>query len=349
MKINIKGPIISNNDQWIYDWFGIEAVSPQKVSTALSKVQDNEDIVIEINSGGGSVYDASEIYATLKDHPAHVTGKILGIAASAASVIAMASDKLVMAPTGQMMIHNAKTRSEGDYRDMAHTSEFLQNVNQTIANAYKLKSGKEYDELLAMMNKETWLTPQQAKEHHLIDEVMFENEAPNLVANLPNGGMLPQEVIDKMRNNPNQINAISQTVATMEPVTPINQKEEPQPMNMEQLKNDYPELYNQIKNEGKTEGIQAENARIKAIEDLALPGNEALINDAKFKTMDTAETLAINIIKAEKERGQNYLNNLQSDAQPLNNVKGNEAPPPTNDSGDKELGMIQNVWGGNNQ
>ncbi|MGE6379557.1 head maturation protease, ClpP-related [Peribacillus muralis] len=328
MKISVKGPIISSNEQWIYDWFGIEATSPKKVSDQLSKL-NGEAIDIDINSGGGSVFDASEIYALLKDYQGKKTGKILGLAASAASVIAMAADNLLMAPTAQMMIHNASTRSQGDYRDMDQTSSFLKNVNQTIANAYNLKSGKSYDELLNMMDKETWLTPQQALQHHLIDEIMFEGQGVEMVASA-DGGMIPQQVIDKIRNELHANPPLNQTAENEQPggnpTNKENEQEAQQIMNLEELKNTHPELYKQIRNEGYTDGVKAENSRIKAIEDLQMPGNEALINQAKFETNDSAESVAVQIIKAEKARGHNYLQNLQDDAKPINQIPGTSAP-----------------------
>lgn len=197
-KIDIKGPIISSNDQWIYDWLDIEATSPKKVSGALD-VANGDDIEVYINSGGGSVFDGSEIYTYLKEYKGNVTVKIVGIAASAASFIAMAAKKLLMSPTSQMMIHNASIMAGGDYRDMEHTAGVLKNVNQTIANAYKIKSGMNDQDLLKMMDDETWLTPQQAIEHKLIDEIMFEQDF-QMVASTDHSGVLPKQVIDKIRN-----------------------------------------------------------------------------------------------------------------------------------------------------
>lgn len=197
-KVFIKGAIISNDDQWIYDWLEWDATSPRSVQKQMENL-NGEEIEVEINSGGGSVFDASEIYTSLKEYKGKVTSKIVGIAASAASVIAMASDRLLMAPTSQMMIHNASAYSNGDYRDMNHMADILKNVNQTVANAYKLKSGKSDEELLALMNAETWFTPQQALENNLIDEIMFENEAPLLVA-ANQFSILPVELIKKLKN-----------------------------------------------------------------------------------------------------------------------------------------------------
>lgn len=206
MKVKIKGPIISNSDVWIYEWFGIEATSPSMVDKVLEKA-NGEDLEVEINSGGGSVFAGSEIYTALKSYKGNVTVKIVGLAASAASVIAMAGKKVLMSPTAQMMIHNVSSCAEGDYREMEHTAEILKNANDTIANAYRLKTGKTQEELLALMDKETWMTAQKAKELGFIDEVMFEDI--QLAASTSYSGLLPQEVINKIRNtvkNPAQKN-----------------------------------------------------------------------------------------------------------------------------------------------
>lgn len=196
MKISVKGPIIDNDDQWIYDYFEVEATSPSKINDLINQA-NNEDLEVEINSGGGSVFAGSEIYTALKSYSGKVTTKVVGLAASAASVIAMAGDKIEISPTGQLMIHNASGGFGGDYREMEKGAEILKNVNATISNAYRLKTGLSSEELLEMMNKETWLTPQQALEMKFVDEIMFTNDI-KLVASI-NNGMLPQEVINKMK------------------------------------------------------------------------------------------------------------------------------------------------------
>ncbi|PKM67173.1 MAG: peptidase [Firmicutes bacterium HGW-Firmicutes-2] len=157
---------------------------------------EGDDLEVEINSGGGSVFAGSEIYTALKSYTGNVTVKIMGIAASAASVIAMAGKKIIMSPTSQMMVHNVSTIASGDHRDMNHMSDVLKGANETIANAYRIKSGKTQEELLELMDNETWLTPAKAVEMGLADEIMFEEL--NLVADI--GGMLPQAVIEKVKN-----------------------------------------------------------------------------------------------------------------------------------------------------
>lgn len=196
-KLKIKGTIVSDDIAWIYELFDVEHTSPKMIEKALQEANGDE-LEILINSPGGSVFDGSEIYSILRDYPGDSVVKIVGIAASAASVIAMAGKKVMMSPTAQMMIHNAATSQYGDYRDMDQASDFLKNVNQSIINAYKIKSGKSDEELQDMMNKETWMTVQQALEHKLIDEVMFDENYQAVAA--VDSVVLPKQVIDKVRN-----------------------------------------------------------------------------------------------------------------------------------------------------
>lgn len=198
-KISISGPIVSNNDKEIYEWYGMEATSPKDVKNKIEQA-NGEELEVEINSGGGSVFDGSEIYTALKEYQGNVITKITGLAASAASVIAMAGKQIIMSPTSQMMIHNVSAGQRGDHRDMAQMADILKNANITIANAYRIKSGMDEATLLGMMDKETWLTAQQALDYHLIDEVMFEDNI-RLAANFSMAdGTIPLEVINKTKS-----------------------------------------------------------------------------------------------------------------------------------------------------
>lgn len=202
-KIPIKGVIIPDAQQWIYDLFDMPAVSPQLISKQLSDANGDE-IEVEINSGGGDVFAGSEIYTAIKDYKGNSIVKIVGIAASAASVVATAGKKVMMSPTAQLMIHNVSTYAGGDYHDMEHTAEVLKNANKTVSNAYRLKSGMAEADLLALMDKETWLSPQKALELKLIDEIMFDT-GMQLTAACYNAGMLPPEVIQKCLSNPQML------------------------------------------------------------------------------------------------------------------------------------------------
>ncbi|WP_246552253.1 head maturation protease, ClpP-related [Vallitalea pronyensis] len=198
--MKIKGVIVANDQKWIYEWFDMEATSPNDVGLVIDEA-NGEDLEVEINSGGGSVYAGSEIYTALKDYKGNITVKIVGIAASAASVIAMAGDSVQISPTAQIMIHNVSSIARGDYRDLQHEADVIRNYNKSIANAYMLKTGMSQEELLDLMDKETWLNAQQAKELEFVNEIMFD-DGNQLVActNVNNSFMLPMEVVNKIRN-----------------------------------------------------------------------------------------------------------------------------------------------------
>ena len=194
--INIKGTIVSNNLYDVYDYLGMEATAPKTVIESLSP--SNEEVEVLINSGGGDVFAGSEIFTALKSYQGHVTVKIVGLAASAASVIAMAGDKVLMSPTAQMMIHNVSTTVGGDYRDFESASETLKSANQSIINAYKTRVNKTDQELQKMMDNEFWMNSNSALEHGFVDEIMFnDNNKLNLVASF-GGSILNDEIISKV-------------------------------------------------------------------------------------------------------------------------------------------------------
>lgn len=193
--INVKGTIISNDYKDVYDWYGMESTCPNDVINTLPN--DNSPVEVIINSGGGMVDSGSEIYTALRAYQGEVTVKIVGMAGSSASVIAMAGDKVLISPTAQMMIHNVSSGAEGDYRVLHHEASVLENYNKSIANAYAIKTGKSHEELLDLMNATTYFTAQQAVENGFADGVMFEDEAPK-VASISTS-ILPTAVIDKAR------------------------------------------------------------------------------------------------------------------------------------------------------
>lgn len=231
-KINIKGAIIPNDDKWIYDLFDIESTCPNDVINEIEGLT-GEPIQVTINSGGGEVYSASEIFTELKDYEGEVTIRIVGIAASAASVIAMAGHTK-MSPTAEIMIHNAATSAWGDYNTMDKASQILQNCNKAVSAAYRQKTGLSEDDLLELMNQETWMTAEKAKELGFVDEIMFDDTKAQMVASAE--GMLPHQVVNKIRND---------------------KLKQPNTVTMEQIKDLISEMKNEIINELKEPEQQA--------------------------------------------------------------------------------------------
>jgi len=129
-------------------------------------------ITLWINSPGGDCIAASQIYTMLMDYPDEVTVKIDGIAASAASVIAMAGTKVLMAPTALIMIHNPATITMGDHEDMKRAIEMLDEVKESIINAYEIKTGVSRIKLSHLMDAETWMNANKAIELGFADDVL---------------------------------------------------------------------------------------------------------------------------------------------------------------------------------
>lgn len=197
-KIEIKGVIVLNDYKDVYEWYGYECTSPNDVVDQLPS--DGSPVEIIINSPGGHVDAGKEIHSRLKEYEGEVTTKTFSLAGSAASIIAMASNnggKTLIAPTAQIMIHNVSGGIEGDYRVHTKEAEVLKNYNKAIANAYTMKTGKSEEEILGLMDSETWLDAKEAVEQGFADGIMFE-EKTKIVASL--GTMvLPQAAVEKAR------------------------------------------------------------------------------------------------------------------------------------------------------
>lgn len=198
MRIDIKGDIVSNDDEWIYKWFGIDCVTPKNVLSAIETARNNknERIDIYINSGGGDVFAASEIYSALIEYEGEVKIHVVGLAASAASVIACAGISEI-SPTSMMMIHNVSGQSRGDYNVMEHSAEMLKKANKTISAAYRAKTGKSDEELLELMNQETWFTAEDAVNMGFVDSITDTSKVRLVAAD---SRVLPLETLERMKS-----------------------------------------------------------------------------------------------------------------------------------------------------
>lgn len=204
MKVDIKGVIVPNDQRGIYDMFGMESTSPNIVTDAINNA-DGGDLELIVNSGGGDLFSGSEIFSTLKDYPGKVVVKVYGVAASAASIICMGADEIKMSPTASLMVHNPAVMNYGDHNDMEHASDMLKTLNKTVAGAYQKKTGLSQEELLNLMETETWMDAGTAHKKGFVDEILFQDETTKAVANA--GNMIPQQVINSIRNKKiNQVN-----------------------------------------------------------------------------------------------------------------------------------------------
>lgn len=173
--IPIKGDIVTNEYSGLYDYFGLDYSAPDQVAKSLEEAA-GADVDIQINSGGGIVDAGSEIYTALKSYSGKVTVSVVGMAASAASLIAMAGDIVQMSPSATMMIHNVSSATSGDYKAMDNASSMLKEANNAIANAYQLKTRLDHEEILRLMDSTYWLSPQEAIDKGFADKMMFEEQ-----------------------------------------------------------------------------------------------------------------------------------------------------------------------------
>lgn len=155
-------------------WFDDE-VTPAAFKAKLAS--GSGPITVWINSPGGDCVAAAQIYNMLMDYPADVTVRIDGIAASAASVIAMAGTKVQMSPVSVMMIHNPLTVAMGDSDEMRRAIQLLDEVKESIINAYEIKTGLSRAKLSHLMDGETWMNAKKALELGFCDEILYQPEA----------------------------------------------------------------------------------------------------------------------------------------------------------------------------
>ncbi|MFJ7370289.1 head maturation protease, ClpP-related [Lysinibacillus sp. NPDC098008] len=184
-------------------WWGDE-VTPKIFKDEL--LAGTGDITVWINSPGGDVFAAAQIYNMLMEYTGKVNVKIDGLAASAASVIAMAGGDVYMSPVSMLMIHNPSTIAIGDSEEMLRAKALLDEVKESIINAYELKTGLSRIKLSHLMDAESWMNANKAIELGFADKIMFmESETPDLTDSLIFSRMaVTNSLISKLPKQPKQ-------------------------------------------------------------------------------------------------------------------------------------------------
>ena len=207
--LRLEGPIDSES-------FWGDEITPQDFRNDLEA--EEGDITVWINSPGGNVFAAAEIYTMLKDYKGAVTVRIASIAASAASVVAMAGDQVQMSPTALLMIHDPSTIAMGNARDMEKAIETLNEVKESIINAYAAKSGQRRSKIAELMSNETWMNAKKAFDLGFCDEILYgekkvgpaqeeegehegekEGESPVLKAQIYSSRLMDLAILNRLR------------------------------------------------------------------------------------------------------------------------------------------------------
>lgn len=191
MRVSLNGEVVADGEKWLYDFFDVPAFSPKDVRDALDQTPEGEELTLEINSGGGSVFAGFEMYSVLRSAKRRTAAEIQSIAASAASVVMLGCDTVEASPVAQVMIHLPMTRTDGDRRDHLDSVDALDSVTESILNAYAVKCGSRSSrqELRALMRAATWLTAPEARDLGLVDRISGEEQFdPAAVLNCCGGG-----------------------------------------------------------------------------------------------------------------------------------------------------------------
>lgn len=175
VELRIDGEIVDDDDAWLYEWLGFQHTAPNAFRQELAKYS-GKNLIVWIDSIGGVVWAAAGIYNALKEHDGKVTVKIDGKALSAASIIAMAGDEVLMSPAAIMMIHNPWVKASGDAAELRQVAEVLDEIKEAIINAYELKTGLPRDKISRLMDEETWMSAQKAVELGFADGILYANE-----------------------------------------------------------------------------------------------------------------------------------------------------------------------------
>tara|TARA_R110000764_G_scaffold129866_2_gene217615 strand:+ start:1133 stop:2128 length:996 start_codon:yes stop_codon:yes gene_type:complete len=167
---NIKNKSSEVADVYLFNDIGTFGITAQNFIDEIKEYEDTE-LNIHINSLGGEVFEGMAIYSIIQRRKAKTTVYIEGIAASIASVIALAADEVIMSENSLLMIHNAWGGTQGEAKDMRKQAEILDKITNEIAEVYVKKSGIPYNEVIRMMDEETWLTAEEAVALGLVDSI----------------------------------------------------------------------------------------------------------------------------------------------------------------------------------
>jgi ATP-dependent protease ClpP protease subunit len=322
-ELRISGDIIDDDDAWIYEWFGIPAAAPNVFRNELAN-QAGKNIEVWIDSNGGSVFAATGMFNALMQHKntgATVTTIGDSKVMSAATVVFAAGDKRKVSPGCLFMIHNPLTYAGGYATDLRKAAEVLDTVKESIMAAYQTTSNLDADTISAMMDDETYMSAKTALKNGFATEILYAK--PEDVQNAVTGFSFNRLSVEHAAAaSMKRFFALAQEISATPPNTPPKNEEDTK-MDVNELKTKFPEVYNSVYNAGITD----ERSRQKSLDGVQLPGFENIVNTAR-ESGATAEQVSMQIIQAQKQQGEQFLQNRQHDSDVSNLNKIPPAPLP---------------------
>lgn len=310
-------------------WFGDET-TPRQFAEDLNKLGEVSRIVVRINSGGGDVFAAQTIGNLLEQHRAQTVARIDGLCASAATVVACHCDRVEAAEDSTYMIHPVKM-GICDFVDAVTMQQYisaLEAIRENIVTLYVRKTGREKDEVAGWMDGTSWWTGAQAMEKGFVDELVtdgagavIENRGGTLFVNSVNTS-LPFEKAPEFVQNRLAAAPAASSFVNKRPAGEPEKTSHKEVKNMaeeiktvDELRKEYPELVGQIEQAAAQKATDEERQRIRDIEEMSIPGSEAVTSEAKFVKPMSAKDYAVAVVKNAKEQGMAYLNAAKMDAE----------------------------------
>ena len=308
------------------DWWSEDCVTYRNFIDELNALGDKKNINVLIQSGGGDVYAANAIYNALVENKAKITGTIMGLCASAATIILMACDTRRIAKNAILMVHNPKVTLWGAYEseDLLKLAEITNQVKESIMSVYRDRVGKSDEEIEQLMNNETWYVGQEAVDNGFCDEVIeenFQNSVLDRKILMVNGvGYNFKNYVENFvpEDTRKKVQALSKT-PQKETGTFFNAKisqkgssdmgQTPNIQSAAQLRNIYPDFVNEIVEET----LKAERERLKAIDSISSGISDDILNKAKYDEPISAADLAFAQMKANNQAGQQTMTNIIQD------------------------------------
>lgn len=338
VELRIEGDIVDDEDAWLYEWFGIKAAYPNAFREELKQYK-GKNITVWINSYGGSVFAAAGIYNALMEHKksgAKITTKVDGKAMSAATIPFMAGDERLMSPVSIFMMHNPLTEVYGYASDLRKAADVLDEVKETIINAYQLATGRSRAKISAMMDNETYMSARTAIKEGFATGMLYADQSKpdeNELEGIMNFGFRKVLAIQNAANDSFKkffeqylrTSAAQAVDPKLQPDANIKNEEGEQPMKtVEELRNAYPELVKQIEDAAREEGRRQERERIQDIEKISANISPDLVRKAKFEEPKDAKELAFEALQTDAQKGKQYLNDIKADHQSsgVQDVKG---------------------------
>lgn len=323
-EILVYGDIVSEESYWA------TSAGANELANSLM-VLNNKPVNVRINSFGGSVFAGHAMMNALKNYKGKVTAFIDGIAASAATLVALGADKIIMPVNSMMMIHNPAFGLSGTYekQDLDRLSESLEEVKKSVISAYRTKTVLSEEDLAKLMDEETWMTAQKAKEYGFADEIKGEIQLA-----IQNNAMISNGIVMSLDTAPAKIQLVNvlgnqnkgreegkSMSENVDPIENIIKKVENYfnkykevnkvgnnatlEITVDLVKNQFPSIYNQILDEGK----QLERTRLEEIDKIANDLPKEFVNEVKYIECSNAQQLALKVL----QNGGQALNNMKDD------------------------------------